>query len=166
MEKEEFDSLFSRFYEPLCNYASKFIGNDNHAEDIVQNVFIKILDRYPNIDIQKPERYLVKAVKFRCIDHLRANSTRQEIPVDPNKIPEQTVDENIPHENDQLAIVTYLIALLPEKTRQIFTLSRQSGLTYREIAMELDISIKTVENQMGRALRILRTGYQQYLNRQ
>jgi RNA polymerase sigma-70 factor (ECF subfamily) len=148
------EQLFRQYYAPLCSYAVSIVGAEDVAEDIVQLLFIQLWETGKYREIKEPERFLLKAVKFRCIDYLRRNRVRNEL------LSENLFDTRVEpleiREEDIEPLFQYLAAKLPEKTKQVFLLSRQSGLTYKEIAEELSISVKTVENQMGRALRILR----------
>jgi len=98
---------------------------------------------------------LIRAVKFKSIDFLRTKDAGKEISLD-NIEDDRAIDENELKEEDIEPLFYYFTAKLPPKTREIFLLSRKTGLTCKEIAEELDISVKTVENQMGRALRILK----------
>ena len=150
----DFEQIFRRYYAPLCSYADSFVGAEDVAEDIVQLLFIHLWETGKYREIKEPERFLLKAVKFRCIDYLRGNRVRNE-PLSENLFDTRIEPLEI-REEDIEPLFQYLAAKLPKKTKQVFLLSRQSGLTYKEIAEELSISVKTVENQMGRALRILR----------
>jgi len=152
---QQFEKLFRQYYSPLCNYAMKYTEDEAAAEDIVQALFISLWETKKYREIKDPGRFLLRAVKYRCIDHLRGKKG------DSSLLPEEAAS-SVPFEMSELKeediepMFRYFASRLPEKTREIFLLSRRAGLTYREIAEELDISVKTVENQMGRALRILR----------
>jgi RNA polymerase sigma-70 factor (ECF subfamily) len=153
--RHPFEQIFKQFFSPLCNYAAKYTGDEAVAEDIVQALFISLWETGKYREIKEPERFLLRAVKYRCIDHLRGRKQETEL------LPED-IASTLPFEMSELKeeeiepMFYYFASKLPEKTREIFLLSKQAGLTYRQIAEELSISVKTVENQMGRALRILR----------
>ncbi len=150
----EIKEIFTQYYSPLCNYATKIIADSVTAEDIVQNLFIQLIENN-DIDIKKPERFLLRAVKFKCIDYLRTKNFNSEIHLD--NLPELIdSDKQDITEEDIEPLLHYFAAKLPPKTREVFLLSRKSGLKYKDIAEKLNISVKTVENQMGRALRIMR----------
>ena len=149
------EEIFHEFYSPLCNYAEKIIADNNMAEDIVQNLFIQLWENKKLDDIENPERFLMRATKYKCIDFLRTKKPDNEILFD--NLPDDLLTEtNQLSEEDIEPLLYYFTAKLPPKTREVFLLSRKSGLTYKEIALELDISVKTVENQMSRALRIMK----------
>jgi len=151
----EFEKIFHRYYSPLCNYASKIVADDAVAEDIVQNLFIQLWEGGKLTEVKNTEHFLIRAVKFKSIDFLRTRDAGRELSLD-NIEDDRAIDENELKEEDIEPLFYYFTAKLPPKTREIFLLSRKTGLTYKEIAEELDISVKTVENQMGRALRILK----------
>lgn len=148
------EELFVAFYSPLCNFALKYVSDSFVAEEIVQNLFIDIWEKDSFKNIENPERYLIRGVKFKCIDFLRKDDPT----VSQDSITELGAeDTNELQEEDIEPLLHYFAAKLPPKTREVFLLSRQSGLSYKEIAEELDISPKTVENQMSRALRMMKT---------
>lgn len=155
MNQDDFKNLFYSFYSPLCNYALKIIGNKETAEDIVQNLFLQLYERNSLSNVEVPERYLVRCTKYKCLDYLRKKKINHEIDI--SLIPETTSsDISDLSEEDIEPLIHYFAAKLPPKTREVFLLSRKSGMTYREISEKLDISVKTVETQMGRALRHLK----------
>lgn len=153
--KSTIEKIFHRYYSPLCNYAAKIISDDNTAEDIVQALFIQLYEKNRLNLIDNIEGYLLKSVRFKCIDYIR-NKNRQKTE-ELNELYTESI--NLPHEITEEEIEPlfhYYAAKLPPKTREVFLLSRVSKLTYKEIAKELNISQKTVENQMGSALKKLR----------
>jgi len=157
-----FEGIFHELYSPLCNYARKIVFSDDVAEDIVQNVFINIWERKRMQEVDNYEGFLLRAVKFKCIDYLRSKRITSNLPLEsimdmtPAKASSGITEEDIE------PLLNFFAAKLPPKTRQVFLLSRKSGMTYKEISEELDVSVKTVENQMGRALRILRIVLKDY----
>lgn len=150
-----FDEVFHQFYSPLCNYALKIVKDESTSEDIIQTLFIQLWENDKLNSVQNLERFLLRAAKFKCLDYLKTKYVKNEINYEvlPDII---AIDKEQIEETDVEPLLHYFAAKLPPKTREVFLLSRTSGLTYAEIADELDISIKTVENQMGRALRIMR----------
>ncbi len=151
-----FESILHSYYSPLCNYALKIVGSVDIAEDLVQDLFLQLYEKNALVNVNDPERYLIKSVKFKCMDYHRSKSKRREVNFeDYMHEPTQTVSDL--HEDEIEPLIHYFAAKLPEKTRMVFLLSRDSEMTYKEIAEELNISVKTVEGQMGRALRQLRT---------
>ncbi len=159
--EKEFKELFHRLYSPLCNYAIKIVNDRDRAEDIVQEVLVDFWNKNRNSsEIDKPDNYLIRAVKFKSIDVLR-KVTRELAEKDSfdNNVREMYYqDEPIDEEKETSTreILQFAIGQLPEKTRLVFIRSKMDGMSYKEIAEELDISVKTVENQMSRAFKLLR----------
>jgi len=153
--KNNLEEIFKANYSPLCNYATKFIDDKHLAKDIVQAVFIQLWekDKLNNLDV--PEPYLMNCVKYKCIDYLRSPNREKEILSE--VLPDLRNEEILTlQEEDILPMMHYFADKLPEGMRKVFLLSRQGGMIYKEIANKLNISVKTVENQMGSALKKLR----------
>ena len=165
MTREEFNSLFERLYSPLCNYAFAIIKDHDDAEDIVQSIFVDFWNKEDKSGIEvKIDNYLIRAVKFKCIDYQRKVAVKRKHEAETvhttNIFEEETEEEN-PQLKDMLNIA---ISQLPEKTREVFIMSKLDGLSYKEIAEHMNISPKTVENQMGRAFKHLREMLKDYKN--
>jgi len=159
-----FSLLFETYYTPLCDYAFRFCnGNQEHTEDIVQEVFARIWERRvtwePKVTVKS---YLYRSVHNQAISNLR--KARHESPM--NIVIEETTPatELTPIEeihNDQLdARIQYAIENLPERRREILTLRMIHELSYKEIADSLQISVNTVDTQLRRALKSLREDLQ------
>ncbi len=147
-----FEEIFHQYYSPLCNYAAKIVGDESMSEDIVQNLFIQLWENNKLSEAKSVEHFLLRATKYKCIDYIRTKKVKNEIALDNYSDVADTFISELT-EDDVEPMFHYFAAKLPPKTREVFLLSRKSGLTYKEIAAELGISVKTVENQMGRALR-------------
>lgn len=147
------EKLFHKYYTPLCNYAARIVGNTNDAEDIVQALFIQFLQNKKLQIAKVSEAYLLRSVKYKCIDYIRAQKKLYKNDVCKNYPALETSDIT---EEEIEPLFYYYAAKLPPKTREVFLMSRINKLTYKEIAEELNISQKTVENQMGSALKKLK----------
>lgn len=147
--------IFDENYSPLCNYANAIVKDKHMAEDIVQTVFIQLWENEKIFHLETPESYLLKCVRNKCINHLkrpqRKNEILMEVLPDIGKEEKQSLKDE-----DIMALLHFFADKLPPKMRQVFLMSRQQGMTYKEIAQDLDVSIKTIENQMGSALKKLR----------
>lgn len=150
-----FESIFHQYYSPLCNYATKIVGDEHISKDLVQSLFIQLWEKDKLATVNNLEYFLLRSIKFKCIDYLRARKKHQEIPIE--DLPDSPIlnDENL-SEEDVEPLLHFFAAKLPPKTRRVFLLSRQEGLSYKEIAQELNVSVKTVDNQMGAALKKMR----------
>lgn len=157
--QKEFQEIYHQFFNGLANYAYSIMNDKDAAKDVVQDVFLDLWNKRASLTIKTSlEAYLVRSVKFKSIDFIRKDKTKQQYVANmtPSGHPqvEDTSEDNIKEERKKK--LTYAIAQLPLKCRQVFMLSRASGYTYKEIAEEMDISVKTVENQISRALKLLR----------
>lgn len=155
----EFESLFRSWYLPLLNYGTSIVKDRDAAEEIVQELFYIIWRDREKIDITTSLRgYLFRSVYNRSIHHL--NHRKVVIKHVSEAPPDSGTDSNDPSEimkyrelHDKVSII---LERLPERCAQIFCMSRFEGLKYSEIASNLDISVKTVEANMGRALKEFR----------
>lgn len=151
-----FEQIFHTYYSPLCNYATKILHNDEVAEEVVQDLFVQLLEKGTLNTVEHIDRFLLRSTKFKCIDFLRKQQKLQLIPYEQQMESEPATENDLNSEEEMEALFHYFVAKLPEKTREIFLLIRKSGMSYKEVAEELEISVKTVENQMSRALRKMR----------
>lgn len=151
------EKTFKEYYSPLCNYAFSIIPDKNFCEDIVQDIFLKIWDRPPQISTSVSS-YLYKAVKNSCIDHLKKGYTNSMISLDEIEDPMDSPME-INREKNLLELkekVETAINNLPPKCREIFLMRRNMEMSYDEISTILNISKKTIENHMNSAIRKIR----------
>lgn len=161
MNLKEFEILYKTYQPVLVNFANFYLKNEQDSIDIVQELFKSLWEKRETLILpSSPKSYLLKAVKNRCYNKLTRNKTSNtEIEHLENIFVENETPADI-LENRQAAVqIDTLIGKLPEKCREIFILSRFENMSYKEIASTLDISSKTVENQIGNALKFLRKNY-------
>ena len=157
--KSGFEILFKKHYSVLCAYSYGFVADYSLSEDIVQEVFSKLWTDKQEITIDtsiKP--YLYSAVRNTALNYIKHQKVKRQyekVNSDENNYTEQSLDEQLIRKELNAKIQSAVNNLSPER-RKIFVMSRMDGLKYKEIAERLDISIKTVENQMGKALASLR----------
>ena len=154
-----FDALFRANYAGLCRFAARLLDSPSHAEELVQDLFLWVWQRSPVIDEATPTRaYLYRAARNAALNRRRhariAARWANERPLSPEK-PEVTPATELEH-TELVRAVRAAIERLPQGCRVVYTLSRQEGLSYQEIASALELSVKTVEAQMARAFRLLR----------
>lgn len=159
-----FKQLFHFYYASLCRYATGIISSAEDAEEIVQQVFLRIWERREALNITVSfKAYLYRSVHNASLNHKQ----RRKNDVRFDDLPLRIVHAaEVSHEMDVKLLekeIGKALNSLPEQCRKIFELSRFEELKYREIAELLDISIKTVENHMGKALRIMREQLSAYL---
>ncbi|MCE3226415.1 MAG: polymerase sigma-70 factor [Bacteroidetes bacterium] len=162
----DFEDLFKTHYSALCNLAYNITKNEEAAEDIAQDVFLKMWQRRNNLqDIVNIKSYLFRAVANASIDYLKNN--KNVIRLNPNDDVQPSADgEDAVIRKELEARIERALRLLPPKCRAIFVMSRHEGMKYKEIAEQLGISVKTVENQMGIALEKMRNELKPYLTKE
>ncbi len=162
----DFEVLFKTHYSSLCSYAHMFLNDIQASEDLVQEVFFKMWAGRERLEIRSSiKSYLFRSVRNACLNMISHIDIREEY----KRHNERVVQEDESNFTDE-SIVTELenkirqsIDELPPERRKVFVLSRYEGLKYKEIAEQLNISIKTVENQMSKALIYMRENLVDYL---
>jgi RNA polymerase sigma-70 factor, ECF subfamily len=168
-DKVAFRNIFDTYYESLICFAFRYVKSKVDAEWAVQEVFLWIWEKRRDWNVEGTlKTYLFRAVKYKCLDLLRheevkAKYIREHTYRQEKSVPAQIEIEAEFDEEKFKRLAQAAIEELPERTRIIYKMSRQEGLTYHEIADVLEISPKTVESQMSRALNILRTRLSKYL---
>ena len=157
--KDSFNYFFDYYYSGLCVYAKNFTGDLNISEEVVQDVFVRFWEKRENIEIESSVRfYLFRTVYNQCMNLLKHKK------VELNYIQSQkNREDNLYEEQWSLYNETELrqaldnaISKLPERCREVFVLSRFENMKNKEIAEILNISIKTVEVHIYKALKYLR----------
>ncbi|WP_329905468.1 RNA polymerase sigma-70 factor [Porphyromonas pogonae] len=155
-DKERFKELFYDHYARLCHIALKMIPNKDTCEDIVQECFLNLWEKHRLDNVSNPGAYLTLVVRNRCIDYLRQKNSDISFDDNISLHEHDIVEESYEEKPDAVKIISQALSLLPPKCREIFELSKIKRKTYQEIANELNLSIKTIENQMGKAIKIIR----------
>ena len=167
--KSAFDILFRKYYTPLCRYAVQILRDPDESEETVQDIFVNLWTHRAQLNITKSlASYLFTSVRYRAFTFYRKESARKEHEKAFADGLDQTdiIISDEPDHYDVSIILNEAIEKLPDKCREIFTMSREQHLTYKQIAEQLDISIKTVETQMGIAFKKLRKELSSKLNRE
>ena len=158
----QFSILFDKHYQRLYNYAYKLLNDVSTSEELVQETFIKLWEQYHKIDKSHRaiESFLIVTLKNKIIDNFRKYQTREKH----NNLYSLYSDilSEINTQWDLLQQIDIIYENLDQKTRDIFQLSRNEGLTYKEIAIKKNISIKTVELHISTALIAFRKGLKDY----
>lgn len=172
--KSDFSRVYSIYFPKLVRFAREFVLSTEDAENVIQDIFIYLWEHQELLDtLTNLNAFLFTLVKNKCIDQLRHRKLlerkREEFKTVFDKEIQlklyalQQFDENALSNEDIEIILDNAINSLPEKCREVFILSRMEGLKNREIAERLNISAKTVENQMTTAIRKLRVELKDYL---
>jgi RNA polymerase sigma-70 factor (ECF subfamily) len=162
--EKAFEWLFRRYFSELCQVVYRVAHDEHLAQDLVQEVLYELWRKRDKLTISISLRaYLKRAVLNRTLNHLRDNRQWSS----EEHVPEIAVEESDPTDmlrSEELQeLVDAAIDELPEKCRMVFVLSRYEELSYRDIAAELGIAEKTVENQVSKALKYLRQRLLPYL---
>jgi RNA polymerase sigma-70 factor (ECF subfamily) len=165
-DESAFEQVFKTHFKNLHAYAMTLLKDEDEAEEIVQQVFFKLWDRAENLTVSgSVAAYLYRAVHNESLNYLKHLKVRSEhqlhVAHSMKNRTEHSAGKMITKELEK----KFQAALneLPEQCRTIFQLSRFEEMKYREIADKLDISVKTVENQMGKALKQLRVKLVEFL---
>jgi len=165
-DERAFQVLFRKYYPAMCNFARQFLNDPELAEETVQDMFVKIWEKRESLNIESSvKHYFFRSVRNHCLNQIQHEKIKKQYA---SMVLETAQQEINP---DQYYIEVGLvdrieksIDSLPPKRQEIFRLSREQGLKYKEIAETLNISVKTVEAQMGLALKHLRDELKEFSN--
>ena len=164
-DETAFDEIFRAWYPSLVRTAESIARSRAVAEEIVQDAMLELWRRRESLAHDTaPQAYLFQSTRNRALNyvrHERVERKAEPILTDRSEI-DASASAEVVEEEIEVAL-RRAVAELPERCREVFELSRTSGLKYSEIAAVLGISVKTVEAQMGRALRSLRVKLAQWL---
>lgn len=159
MDKAAFEELFRSCFTPLCSFAQKYVGDIDEAKDIVHNVFINLWNKREEVDLNTSlKSYLFQGVYNRSLNYIRDHKklVKFDTPQSEAELGQYLESKDHLESEEAEGRINRALDELPDKCREIFLMNRFDGLKYREIAKKLNISIKTVETQMSRALKTLR----------
>ena len=158
-DRTAFEAFFKAHYSHLCAYANKYVQNNDAAEEIVQDLFVNFWQKKEELMITSSlPSYFFRAVHNSCLNYIKQRTVHRKH----EEIILQETKDNIYHEpfepDDHPMEQTIRAAIdkLPPERRKIFIMNRFNELSYKEIAGKLGLSVKTVENQIGKALKFLR----------
>jgi RNA polymerase sigma-70 factor, ECF subfamily len=155
----QFESLFRSSYVSLVRYAKKLLRDHDTAEEVVQDLFFRLWKDREKLQIESSlNGYLFRAVHNRCLHHIDHKKVIEKYAMEA-ALNEQENNENpfdMLNYSELQSRIVRIIERLPDKCGRIFCMNRFEGLKYSEIAEKLSISVKTVEANMGRALKEFR----------
>ncbi|MBW8688064.1 RNA polymerase sigma-70 factor [Chitinophaga rhizophila] len=163
LDRQTFEDIFRAHHAACLAFAVHYTGNVHEAEEVVQQVFLRLWEKRAVIDITGATRsYLLAAIRNTAISNWRKETVRQQKEQAAGHLREADIHVQSPVWELERRYQQAL-ELLPERCREVFILSRQQQLKYHEIAAVMNISVKTVENQMGKALKIMHKELKDYL---
>jgi RNA polymerase sigma-70 factor (ECF subfamily) len=157
-ERDAFEAVFRAHYDGLVRFANRLVRSHAEAEELVHDVLLKVWMRRAHLaPTEELKTYLFRSTYNHALNHLRRRKVervwKRSLPLGEPIAPPTSSDDDI---DKMETAVRRAVDDLPPRCREIFLLSREDGLSYNAIASTLGISIKTVETQMGRALKALR----------
>lgn len=156
--------VFRDYYQPLVRYGNTLLKDAAETEDVVQQVFVNIWEKRTQLDIHTSVRaVLYKAVHNACLNRIKHFKVRQAHAQEVLSTESQEDAHDHLQANELQERILKAVESMPEQCARIFRMSRFDQLKYQEIADQLGLSVKTVENQMGKALRIVREALRDYL---
>lgn len=161
-----FEKLFLGYYDGLVEYANKYLQDADAAEEIVQELFFNVWQKRSDLDITSSfASYLYRAARNACLNHIKHLKIRQTYQEHGKRVrdEEESRFSDTMEELELKQKIDVAVDSLPDARKQIFKMNRYEGLKYREIAEKLDLSMKTVEGQMSKALKYLREHLKDYM---
>ena len=152
MTDRQFQSEYQRLCMPLGMYALRILGDIDEAEDVVQEVFAEVWHKVSvdGLEFANFKAYLYKSVRNACLKRLVEIDRHEPLAM------ESDVSDDDVDTSERDARLWHAIDALPDRCREVFLMSKRDGLSHAEIASELGISVKTVENQIDKAFKRLR----------
>ena len=160
-----FDYFFDKYYRGLCVYAYRILKSSSEAEDLVQDFFVRVLENRATISIETSVKsYFIRSVHNRCLDNL----AHKKVKINHEQFRLKMMNEEDMHEyplldSELTLLIERAIQHLPDGIRETFMTNRFEGLSYQQIAQQENISVKTVEYRISKALNILRKDLGDYL---
>jgi len=159
------EALFKSLYQRLCNYANTILNDIYESEEVVQQVFVQLWEKRETMEITTSvQSYLFRAVRNTSLNKIKHEKVRRIYAEEVTAMAQQSEPATVTSFHNELQNQIHVaIESLPEQCRLVFKLSRFEELKYAEIAEQLGISVKTVENHMGKALKLMREQLKDYL---
>lgn len=163
-DKNAFNILFKSYYKGLVVYANTYLNDLTKSEEVVQDIFTKIWLEKDSIVIKSDvNKWLFTSVKNKALDLLKHEKVKQKYQQHILNNKNEYYSESFLLENELKDLIKSTMEKLPKECRKVFVLSRVKELKYKEIAQTLGISVKTVENQISKALKIFKESLKDYI---
>lgn len=162
-DENAFDQLFNSYYKYLVYIAFQYLKDDERSKDVVQEVFMDLWKRRSEIQInQSLKAFLRRAVINKSLNIIRKNERISYLEAFDGQQPDQNQVDDLFEYKELEEVISNCVAMLPTRCQEIFKLSRYENLSHKEIAAQLDISTKTIENQMTKALKRIAEGLKKH----
>tara|TARA_B100000809_G_scaffold241179_1_gene264153 strand:+ start:2617 stop:3198 length:582 start_codon:yes stop_codon:yes gene_type:complete len=160
-EEKALKIMYEKYWKSLYISSYKLLKNKELSEDIIQDVFMDVWRNRSKIDIQiSLKSYLYACVRYKVFYEFRKNKDfqRVELVEDLDRRFQMATPETKVMHKELISTIDAIVDTMPEKCKEVYKLSREEQLTHKEIATQLNISTKTVENHITKALKMMRTG--------
>ncbi|TXE07928.1 RNA polymerase sigma-70 factor [Gelidibacter salicanalis] len=156
-DKDVFNEIYKRFWKSLYGYANSLYNEEKICEDIVQEVFMSLWEKYETVELTNIEAYLFRAIKYKISSHIRGLKYISNQLITDQKTPQlESSERNIEYLELETNLLSEIDKLTP-KCKNVFLLSRFEYLSNNEIAIKLNISIRTVEKHISDAIKQLKS---------
>lgn len=164
-DEQAFKELFNRYWFSLLNYAAKKLPSDIYAEEVVQDLFIHLWQTRHSVCIENISHYLYSGARYRCISTYRVLLNKKKywdhyklgIPANEGSVELDFINK------EKYAELERMIAKLPSMAQKIVRMKVMDALTLQDISLQLNCSKKTVEYHLAKSLKVLKSGFQQFL---
>jgi RNA polymerase sigma-19 factor, ECF subfamily len=167
-DSHAYKQVFERYWEKLFAFVYNHLHDREVSREIVQEVFVTLWAKRKELQIVSSiSAYLFSACKYRMLNEIRSGKVRQKYAADFEQFVKQTFDNSNEEQQDLIDLenaISKSIASLPEKCQIIFRMSREEHLPIKNIAQQMNITTKTVENHITHALRHLRTSLSHFMS--
>ncbi len=155
-DKSSFEQIYKRYWQELYVYAFNVLREREICEDIVQEIFVDLWTRRHDIEINSLGSYLYRSVRFQIFNNFRRSKYKKQLIERFDAIIRLYNLDELYEKKELKANINKIVSGLPEQRRLIFQMSRQDGLSNKEISEDLNISLQTVKNQISESLKFIR----------
>lgn len=157
-DKNAFTEIYNRYWKLLFSTAQRITDNTDSAQDTVQNIFLCLWQRRHEVDITSLKAYLQQATRYAVLQAIREKQSDDRFYERLRILTSEIINDDPVIFKEQQELLKELLESMPENCTRTYLMSREEGLTYKQIAARLEISEKTVEKRMTKSLKYLRRG--------
>lgn len=161
--EQAFTEIYNRYWQTLLTTAYNIIQDEQAAQDAVQNVFVSLWKRRKDVVIHSLKAYLQQAIRYAVLKHFREQRADISFFERLRKITTELIADDTLILKEQEQLLAQILESMPENCSETFRMSREEGLTYKQIASRLKISEKTVEKRLSKSLQYIRKGLSGYV---